>query len=70
MSNSIEYNDLTFNLKFRGKNNWIYFRTFESAYAPYMPDRNEVLEFTKILKHVYMAIDSLNKGMEIDFKKW
>lgn len=55
-------------LKFRGKNNWIYFRTFESGYAPYMPDRDEVLQFTRILKHVYMAIDSLNKGMDIDFK--
>ena len=55
-------------LKFRGKNNWIYFRTFESGYAPYMPDRDEVLEFTKTLKHVYMAIDSLNKGMDIYFK--
>lgn len=55
-------------LKFRGKNNWIYFRTFESGYAPYMPDRDEVLEFTKTLKHVYMAMESLNKGMDIDFQ--
>lgn len=55
-------------LKFRGKNNWIYFRTFESGYVPYMPNRDEVLEFTKILKHVYMAIDALNKGIDVDFK--
>lgn len=55
-------------LKFRGKNNWIYFRTFESGYAPYMPDRDEVLEFTKILEHVYMAIQELHNGLEIDFK--
>jgi len=55
-------------LKFRGKNNWIYFRTFESGYAPYMPDKDEVLKFTKILKHVYMAMEVLNKGMNIDFQ--
>ena len=55
-------------LKFRGKNNWIYFRTFESGYVPYMPNRDEVLESTKILKHVYMAIEALNKGMNIDFE--
>jgi len=55
-------------LKFRGKNNWIYFRTFESGYAPYMPNRDEVLEFTKTLKHVYMAIEDLNNGMHVDFE--
>lgn len=55
-------------LSFRGKNNWIYFRTFETGYAPYMPNREEVLEFTIILKHVYMAIEALNKGMKINFE--
>lgn len=30
-------------LKFRGKNNWIYFRIFESGYVFYMFDRDEVL---------------------------
>lgn len=55
-------------LKFRGKSNWIYFRVFETGYAPYMPDRDEVLELTDILKNLYMAIKSLHKGLEIDFE--
>lgn len=55
-------------LSFRGKNNWIYFRTFETGYAPYMPNRDEVLEFIRILEHVYMAMEALNKGMKIDFE--
>lgn len=55
-------------LKFRGKNNWIYFRVFESGYDPYMPNKDEVLEFTKILKQTYEAIKALNNGMKIDFE--
>ncbi len=55
-------------LKFRGKNNWIYFRVFETGYAPYMPDRNQVLELTDILKHLYMAIEALHKGLKIEFE--
>ncbi|KOA19522.1 hypothetical protein CLHOM_21330 [Clostridium homopropionicum DSM 5847] len=54
--------------KFRGKNNWIYFRVFETGYAPYMPDKNQVLEFTGILKNLYMAIKALHTGLEVDFK--
>ncbi|WP_346884974.1 DUF7309 domain-containing protein [Clostridium sp. UBA4395] len=55
-------------LKFRGKNNWIYFRTFESGYIPYMPNKDEVIAFTKMLKHVSMAIEELNNGISIDFQ--
>ena len=55
-------------LKFRGKNNWIYFRTFEKGYVPYMPNREEVLEFTKILNNLYNAIKSLNDGLSVDFE--
>lgn len=55
-------------LKFRGKNNWIYFRRFEKGYAPYMPNREEVLRFTFILNQVYEAVQELNNGMKIDFE--
>lgn len=55
-------------LKFRGKNNWIYFRTFEEGYVPYMPNKDEVINFTIILNHLYNAIESLNNGMKVDFK--
>jgi hypothetical protein len=55
-------------LKFRGKNNWIYFRVFETGYAPYMPDRSEVLELTDILGHLYMAIKALHNGIKVDFE--
>lgn len=55
-------------LSFRGKNNWIYFRTFESGYAPFMPNREEVLEATSILQHLYMALLSLVEGVTVDFE--
>lgn len=55
-------------LKFRGKNNWIYFRVFEKGYAPYMPNRSEVLELTDILKNLYMALGALHKGVKVDFE--
>ncbi|MBU5268610.1 DUF7309 domain-containing protein [Clostridium cochlearium] len=55
-------------LKFRGKNNWIYFRVFEKGYASYMPNRSEVLELTDILGHLYMAIKALRDGLKVDFE--
>jgi hypothetical protein len=55
--------------KFRGKNKWIYFRSFESGYVPYILDENQVLKFTEILKHLYMAIKALNNGISVDFEK-
>ncbi|MGL5084369.1 MAG: DUF7309 domain-containing protein [Clostridium sp.] len=55
-------------LKFRGKNNWIYFRVFETGYEPYMPDEPQVKELTKILRHLYMAIKSLHNGIKVDFE--
>lgn len=55
-------------LKFRGANNWIYFRVFEAGYAPHMPEKRQVLELTDILKHLYMAIKALHNGVEVDFE--
>lgn len=55
-------------LKFRGNNNWIYFRVFEEGYEPYMPNKDEVINFTKILNQLYYAIESLNNGLKVDFE--
>ncbi|MHC1681909.1 MAG: hypothetical protein AB6733_03005 [Clostridiaceae bacterium] len=55
-------------LKFRGKNNWIYFRVFETGYAQYTPDKQQVLELTEILKNLYMAIKALYRGVTVDFE--
>lgn len=55
-------------LKFRGKNNWIYFRVFEKGYEPYMPNEAEVKELTTVLRHLYMAIKSLHNGIKVDFE--
>lgn len=55
-------------LKFRGKDNWIYFRTFEKGYVPYMPNREEVLKMTKILNDLYDALNKLDNGLKVDFE--
>lgn len=56
-------------LKFRGRNNWIYFRVFDPIYAPYMPDKNDVLQMTKILNQLYFALEALNNGFKVNFEK-
>ncbi|KEH98502.1 hypothetical protein Z968_05420 [Clostridium novyi A str. 4552] len=56
-------------IKFRGKNNWIYFRVNEKGYSPYMPDKDQVLMITEILKNLYMAIGALNEGLNVRFKQ-
>ena len=57
-------------LKFRGKNNWIYFHSFKKGYAPYILDQEEVLQETEILKHLYMSLTAyIKKGLEVDFEK-
>lgn len=56
-------------IKFRGKNNWIYFRVNEKGYSPYMPDKDQVLMITEILKNLYMAIGALNEGLNVRFKE-
>lgn len=55
-------------LKFRGKNNWIYFRASEPGYVPFILDEKEVLKLTEIFKHLYMAIKALHRGVNVDFE--
>ncbi|MEG6566294.1 hypothetical protein V6B95_04880 [Thermoanaerobacterium saccharolyticum] len=42
-------------LKFRGKNNWIYFHSFKKGYVPYLLDEEEVLFETEVFKHLFEA---------------
>ncbi len=43
-------------LKFRGKNNWLYFVSFKSRYVPYIPDEREVKTLIDAYKGLYMAV--------------
>lgn len=55
-------------LKFRGRNEWIYFRSFEPRYAPYQPDESQVIELTEVLRNLYMALIQLFQGkIKVDF---
>ena len=49
-------------LKFRGKNEWIYFRSFETGYAPYILDEPQVVQLTLVLQELYMALCALLEG--------
>ncbi|MBZ9606313.1 hypothetical protein G9F73_000455 [Clostridium estertheticum] len=46
-------------LKFRGKDEWIYFRSFETGYAPYISDALQVVQLTAVLQQLYMALTHL-----------
>lgn len=47
-------------LKFRGRNNWIYFRSFKKGYAPYILNKEEVLKQTAIMRHLLQALKKLH----------
>ncbi len=56
--------------KFRGKNNWLYFMSYEPGYYPYNLDRNEVLRLTSHLENFQLAFTCyLEKKIQIDFEK-
>ncbi len=56
-------------LKFRGRNNWIYFHSYKRGYAPYILDQEEVLLQTEVFKNLYMALKAyIDKGLSIDFE--
>ncbi|SKA96650.1 hypothetical protein SAMN05443428_1226 [Caloramator quimbayensis] len=54
--------------KFRGKNNWIYFKVYDPIYMPFMPDKSEVIKMTEILKQLYFALEELNDGLKVNFE--
>lgn len=56
-------------LKFRGKNNWIYFHSFKKGYVPYLLDKEEVLLETEIFKHLFEALkDYVEGNVKINFE--
>jgi len=56
-------------LKFRGKNEWIYFRTYETRYAPYILNEIQVVQLTSVLEQLYMSLKYLLEGKTtVDFE--
>ncbi len=57
-------------LKFRGKNNWIYFHSFKTGYVPYILDADQVVELTEVFQQLFMALRAyIEKGIKVDFEK-
>jgi len=57
-------------LKFRGRNEWIFFRSFKAGYFPYMPDREEVHQLTQVFQQLFMALRAfIEKEIEVDFEQ-
>lgn len=55
-------------LKFRGRNQWIYFRSFERGYAPFTLDENQVLKLTRVYQELFMALKAfLQQRIPVDF---
>ncbi len=57
-------------LKFRGKNNWIYFHSFKTGYVPYLLDAKQVVALTEVFRQLYMALRAyIERGLQVDFEK-
>lgn len=57
-------------LKFRGRNQWIFFRAFERGYAPHTMDEEQVLKLTRVFQELFMALRALlEHGIAVDFEK-
>ncbi len=57
-------------IKFRGKNEWVYFRAFETGYAPYILDEPQVVKLTNVFKQLYLALKELIEGrVKVDFER-
>ncbi|NMA50125.1 MAG: hypothetical protein GX947_10260 [Tissierellia bacterium] len=55
-------------LKFRGKNNWIYFHSYKRGYAPYILDQEEVLLQIEVFENLYMALRAyIFEDLEVNF---
>jgi len=55
--------------KYRGKNNWLYFLSFEPGYYPYNLDQDEVVRMTKHLTHLEQAYTYYKEtGAKVDFE--
>ncbi|MDD3939224.1 MAG: hypothetical protein PHN25_00920 [Tissierellia bacterium] len=57
-------------LKFRGRNQWIYYRSFKPNYTPYILDQDEVIELTYVFKNLFMSLKAMiEKNLKIDFEE-
>lgn len=55
--------------KYRGKNKWLYFQSFEPGYAPYNLNRDEVLRMTEHLKNLEFVLQQHEQSeVAVDFK--
>ncbi|NLJ41124.1 MAG: hypothetical protein GX352_05885 [Clostridiales bacterium] len=55
-------------LKFRGKNNWIFFHSMKRGYMPYILDHEEIKLAIEIFKNLRMALRAyIEEGLEVDF---
>lgn len=56
--------------KYRGKNQWLYFLSFEPGYFPYNMDREEVLRMSGYLQDLELALKCYDKEkIQVDFDK-
>lgn len=54
---------------FRGRNQWLYFRSYKVPYAPYLLDRDEVKMLTKAFDQLYEAVcEYIEKEIKVDFE--
>lgn len=55
--------------KYRGKNKWLYFMSYEPGYYPFNLDRDEVLRMTEHLKDFELAFTYyMQQGVQINFE--
>lgn len=56
--------------KYRGKNQWLYFMSFEPGYYPYNLDQDEVLRMTEHFQDLEFALQYYEKmDVPVDFEK-
>ncbi|HWQ71391.1 MAG TPA: hypothetical protein VN370_03625 [Desulfitobacteriaceae bacterium] len=57
-------------LKFCGKNQWIYFRSYERGYAPFLLDETQVVKLTRVFQELFMALKAfIENQIPVDFDK-
>lgn len=54
---------------YRGKNQWLYFQSFEPGYYPYNPDEDEVLRLSRHLQNLELALQHYDQeNIEVNFE--
>ncbi|HHV65373.1 MAG TPA: hypothetical protein GXX46_09930 [Peptococcaceae bacterium] len=57
-------------LKFRGRNQWIFFRSFAPGYAPITLDQEQVVKLTRVFQELFMALKAyLENQIQVNFEK-